>query len=270
MRIPSSITIFSFLLFLSQGLSACSPVSVNSQLSRAGQSGGIIPSEGSGMASRLGTSKIGKSCVHSSNHALQSGNDVNPQVKTGLDDLDDLCLGLKYVVYDDPNSAPVVSPDDSVKNIQEINSIWSQCKIAFQIDEYLPVNPSDYGLGYNTSSMDELDPIRKAFQEDAMLVVVTTGVWDRTGSLGSTAANAWTSMPGEDFLGVVLESAVGTYSNIIAHELGHYLSLDHVSDGADLMNPIIYQNSMDLSSSQCRKSQLAIRNYWKKMIRSGA
>jgi predicted Zn-dependent protease len=66
------------------------------------------------------------------------------------------------------------------------------------------------------------------------------------------SANAWTAMPGQTPSGAVLESRVADNANIIAHEVGHYLSLDHTSDQSNLMNPIIYDNSTTITEQQCQ------------------
>jgi hypothetical protein len=162
-----------------------------------------------------------------------------------------ICLGLKYVVYRDPEGVPVVSKSDALANIEAINRVWDRCRIGFQIEEYLPVSPSEYKLNFTTRNSVELDEIRKSFDRDGDLLVVTTGKWDRRGTLGSSTANAWTAMPGMGPFGAILEAPVGRFANIIAHELGHYLNLEHVNDASDLMNPIIYGNSTVLTRNQC-------------------
>jgi len=194
----------------------------------------------------------------------------NPKVvgPTCVDgDSNTLCLALKYVVYDDSTGKPVVSQDDAVKVVQQINQAFSQCNIAFQMEEYVAANPADYKLDFNTSNQSDLDNIRKAFMNDSTLLVTTTGKWDRSGSLGNTGANAWTAMPGEGTYGAILEDSVGTFGLIIAHGLGHYLNLDHVSDEADLMNPVIYDSSTRLDPSQCETARSAANSYWNNMLR---
>ena len=178
-----------------------------------------------------------------------------------------MCLALKYVVYEDPTAKPVVSQTEALSNLATINSTWSQCNITFQIDQYLPVDPTKSSLAFNTANSSELDSIRKTYEDTSTLLVVTTGTWNRAGTLGSTGANAWTNMPGNNIYGAILEATVGTYPLIIAHELGHYLNLDHASDATDLMNPLIYSTSTTLTQFQCTAAQAASRNYWKAMLR---
>lgn len=182
------------------------------------------------------------------------------------------CLALKYVVYmnpRDPHSPPVVSQAQAVENVRRINSVWSQCRIGFQIEQFLPVIPSERSLKFRTADSDELDGIRAEFEDPKMLLVVTTGNWDRNGTLGKTGANAWTPLPGYGPFGAILERPVGAYPNIIAHELGHYLNLGHAKDAVDLMNPVIYKTSTRLSSSQCEIARAAAAYHWGAMHRYG-
>lgn len=178
-----------------------------------------------------------------------------------------VCLSIKYVVYRDATGAPVVDAGNAVSNVRAINQVWSQCNLGFQIDQYLAVRAVDYQLSYQTANMSELDEIRTTFEDSSSLLVVTTGPWDRSGTLGSTSANAWTSMPGSGPYGVVLERSVGTFANIIGHELGHYLNLLHVTDSTDLLNPIIYSNSTRLNQDQCNTARAAASFFWSKMYR---
>jgi len=177
------------------------------------------------------------------------------------------CVGLKYVVYNDFSGAPVASLSLAGSNLSSMNQVWAKCKIAFQVDQFEAVNPSQYGLKFNTANDGELDMIRQAFDDTTHFLVVTTGKWDRTGSLGNTGANAWTNLPGDAIFGSIMEAPVGNYPNIIAHELGHYMNLNHVSDTSDLMNPIIYDSSTQLTASQCSIATQALMNYWTAMLR---
>lgn len=191
------------------------------------------------------TSQIGSSC---------HGSDPNQ-----------ICLGLKWVVYDDSSNAPTVDATTTGSDLQTINSIWSQCNIQFQIDDYAAINPSSYSLNYAPSSTNELDQIRQALNDDKTLLVVTTGTW--TGSLGSGSANAWTNLPGDGIYGSIFEASVGDFGNIYAHELGHYLNLQHVSDTSDVMTPVIYSTSTKLTSDQCSTARAAVQSNWTAMVR---
>ncbi|MBC7692966.1 MAG: matrixin family metalloprotease [Methylotenera sp.] len=178
-----------------------------------------------------------------------------------------LCLALKYTVYTHPDGTPVVSRSEAIANVQGLNKLWASCNIAFQMDELADVDPVNSGLTFATANNSELDKIRSAYENNSTLLVVTTGNWNRSGSLGSTGANAWTNMPGNYRSGSILEAAVGTFYPIIAHEIGHYLNLDHVSDSSNLMNPVIYGSSTGLTAGQCSAARSAAQSYWKSMLR---
>ena len=65
----------------------------------------------------------------------------------------------------------------------------------------------------------------------------------------------------------MIERPVGTNGNLVAHELGHYLNLLHVSDSNALMNPIIYARSNRVYSSECETARSAALYFWSRMIR---
>lgn len=197
-----------------------------------------------------------------------NGGSANPVGDSCVsDDPNKLCLSLKYVAYKDSADEAVVSQAHAISNVSAINGVFEQCNLAFQIESYLPIVPADAGLKYRTANYSELDEIRTEFRDDSALLVVTTGTWDRTGTLGNSGANAWTTLPGTGPFGAVLERTVGTYPNIIAHELGHYLNLLHVSDTRALMNPVIYTSSTTLYSSQCNTARATAKRFWSRMLR---
>ncbi len=189
-------------------------------------------------------------------------------VSCRTNDPSDICLAVKVVTYKDPSTGrPTVSQDEAIANVRAINQIWSQCKIGFQMEQYLAIHASDYGFAHRTNDSAELDRIRSVFVDSGTLLLVTTGSWNRSGSLGRTQANAWTTMPGAGPFGVVMESPVGLYANLIAHELGHYINLPHVNDTSGVMNPIIYTSSKGLNAGQCSSARQAAAYFWLKMYR---
>ena len=179
-----------------------------------------------------------------------------------------ICLGLKYVVYEDDKGVPVATASDALANLREINLLHGRCNIAFQIEQFEEVDPRQYDLAFNTANTSDLDAIREKFSDRSHLLIVTTGPWNRAGTLGATSANAWTAMPGSGPYGSILEAPVAKYSYIFAHELGHYLDLEHVDDANDLMNPVIYQKSRDLSRSQCDTERTLADGLWRDATRS--
>ena len=179
-------------------------------------------------------------------------------------------LGLKYVVFKDSSGVPALSETELQGMISKINGVWGRCHIHFTLDQYLPVQPLDYGLNYQIANFRDLDTIRNAFRDDHSLLTVLTGAWNRHGTLGSSSANAWTSMPGGQPYGVIMEKPVRSNANLMAHELGHYLNLSHLKDSVDLMNPIIYSNSVFISESQCKSARSTALSYWSKIVKNSA
>lgn len=179
-----------------------------------------------------------------------------------------ITLGLRYVVYRDGQGRSILSRKEAESVLERINEIWNQCEIRFQIDEFLEVHPDHHSLKFQTTHYSELTQIRRRFSNDRSLLVVSTGPWDRSGSLGTTRANAWTTLPGSVPYGVVLENPVKRNSNLIAHELGHYLNLHHVSDSKALMNPVIFSESERVSKNQCKTARSAAIYFWSDQIRS--
>lgn len=195
--------------------------------------------------------------------------DADPGTRIGQtchsDDPSKICLALKYVVYRDSSDDPLVSEIEAITNVSNMNTLWSQCDIAFEIGEYAAVNPADYDFDFNTSSKTDLAGIRNTFEDDKTLLIVTTGSW--TGTLGALSTNAWTMMPGTSTNGVVVEAGSRNSYRLLAHELGHYLNLDHYSSTSNMMNPVIYTTSTSLTSSQCTAARNAAKYYWSAMYR---
>ena len=170
-----------------------------------------------------------------------------------------ITLALKFVEFSGKDGKPVISQDQANQVVTQINGLYAQCNLRVKLGEYVAVDPAKYSLDYSLSSMGAMDSMRAPFDTDQELVIVNTGAWDH-GSMGP--ANAWTAMPGQSPSGAVLEASVADNANIVAHELGHYLNLDHVNDQANLMNPVIYGDSTHISASQCdemRRTALAVR-----------
>jgi hypothetical protein len=179
-------------------------------------------------------------------------------------DQNHICLGIKYVVYKDSSNNTTVSEQQAESTIQRVNDIWRQCDLSFYIENFLTITPAEYGLKYQTAHYSELSAIREKFLDNNTFLIVSTGPWDRSGSLGSTGANAWTAMPGGPPYGIVIERTVSTNANLIAHELGHYLNVLHVRDRGALMNPIVYTHSTNIPEDQCDTARSAAIYFWQK------
>jgi hypothetical protein len=176
-------------------------------------------------------------------------------------------LAIRYVAFDDPSGRPALPRAAAEASVRSVNRIWAQCGISFQLEQYRPVAPADYRLEFGLADMAELDDVRNAFAEDDALLVVVTGKWRRSGSLGESAANAWTSMPGGPPYGAILEAPVAGFAGLVAHELGHYLGLSHERDVRDLMSSIIYTDSTRLTPGECSTARAVADADWKRMER---
>lgn len=168
-------------------------------------------------------------------------------------------LALKFVELLPQDGSLVLNEVGVKKLLQKVNSIYSQCNIEFDLEEYSTVHPDEFKLPKHPNSLGEMENFRKPFDDSRYFVIVKTGKWDHQ-KVGP--ANAWTAMPGDLPSGVVIESPVSTFAGIVAHELGHYLSLYHKENSQNLMNPLIYQDSTRLTPSQCghmRSSALQAR-----------
>ncbi|OFZ23297.1 MAG: hypothetical protein A2X94_05185 [Bdellovibrionales bacterium GWB1_55_8] len=173
-----------------------------------------------------------------------------------------ITLALRYVSYLNSAGTPVIDEATSQKIVRRVNELYAPCDVRFFIEEYVPAIPGDLGLAYGMSSMSELDPIRSQFESQDRLVVINTGNWSAPES-----ANAWTTMPGYSPSGAVLEAQVATNGEIVAHEIGHYLNLDHVSTATNLLSPIVYKTSTVLTARQCEIVRQSAVDSWSAMRR---
>ncbi|MGK5085778.1 hypothetical protein WDW37_21015 [Bdellovibrionota bacterium FG-1] len=193
---------------------------------------------------------------------------ASPEQARGCHSQGDLiCLALKYVAYQDGSGNLPQTEYDLGQQLGQVNRIWQDCGIQFQLDQFLSVLPVDHSLRYQTADYRELNEIRRLFMEDSTFLVVATGAWNRSGTLGNTWANAWTNLPGEGLYGAILERPVADDANLLAHELGHYLSLGHSKKGQDLMHPVVYRNSVLLTHAQCESARWAAKSFWANVMR---
>lgn len=171
-----------------------------------------------------------------------------------------LTLALKFVEFFQEDGNPALTEKNVHELVAKINPYFQSCKIRFQMEDYRALDSKSYGLSYTIQSAKEMKKLRKPFDDSRYLVVINTQKWDHD-KMGSP--NAWTAMPGEFPSGIVMEAPVASYPGLVAHELGHYLNLNHVSNVKNLMNPIIYKSSEFFTPEQCvemRKTAFEVRS----------
>jgi hypothetical protein len=139
--------------------------------------------------------------------------------------------------------------------------------VSFRLEEFEAVDPLRHGIRFRIRNYSDLTDVRQQFGDPGRLLVAFTGPWDRQGSLGDSTANAWTSMPGYAPYGAVLEAPVAGNANLVAHELGHYLNLEHAHDELNVMNAIIYRRSVKLGGALCAAARQAAQLTWTAMVR---
>jgi len=172
-----------------------------------------------------------------------------------------LCIGVKYVVYKRADGRPVATEDTVVSNLAEINRIWKECDIGFQVEKLEFVDPTLKGLSHGTAAATETEQIRQAYAEPNTFLIATTEEWN-------TTKNAWTNPPGSATHGAVIEGAVANYPSIIAHELGHYMSLDHVAGPSTaLMYYAIVPHPDPVSAGECAQARASVMRDWPQMRR---
>jgi hypothetical protein len=171
------------------------------------------------------------------------------------------------VSYSDGSSS-VMDQATAQDIVSRINSVWSQCGIGFRLEDYQAVEPKNVGLSETTENMSELPQIRGALQSPNQLVVVLTSRWGSAGDINDSGADAWTTLPGAPPYGAVIDQPVSRNANIIAHELGHYLSLLHIQNRSNLLSPIVGASSRGLSSGQCSQARATAVGTWAAMLRS--
>jgi hypothetical protein len=162
---------------------------------------------------------------------------------------DTITLAVRVIGLQNSAGKTTLNQESATKLMDSVNKSYTSagCNIQFKLESFTAVDPKEKNLQYNTDNMGELDKYRAAFDDGKSLLIVDTGPWDSS----MAPANAWTAMPGETKMGAIFEASVADFYQIVGHELGHYLGLDHVDDSSNMMNPVIDDFSTKITSDQC-------------------
>jgi hypothetical protein len=184
----------------------------------------------------------------------------NPSRTCQSNDPDYQCIGLKMVSYEDNQGSTVLSEEEARTLTEELNVVWSPCKIGFQLEQYERAKPVEFGLSMNPNWRSEGSRIRSAFDDKKTMLVVSVGEF-------AASTIAVTQMPGSGPHGTLVESRYAKNRLTVGHELGHYMGLYHIRNTSNLMNPYIGPKTELLSESQCSIARSTNLRYWTQMMR---
>lgn len=185
---------------------------------------------------------------------------------------DMLTIAVKYISFRDSNGGTVVDEGAARNVVDKMSNYWRQCNIQFALETYETVAPGDIGARYNPANYSELDEMRIAAHSDMHMIVIATGAWNRSGSLGNSGSNCYSSFPGDAAEGIVCEQKSAAKEAMMAHEAGHWVNLRHTNnpgtDGVDdtnagnvgnnLMDHVVATYNDDLTAGQCYRAREAI------------
>lgn len=185
---------------------------------------------------------------------------------------DMLTIAVKYISFNSADGGTVVDEAAARNVVDKMSHYWRQCNIQFALEQYQTISPSDIGARYNPANYSELDEMRIAAHSDMHLIMIATGSWNRSGSLGNSGSNCYSSFPGDAAEGIVCEQKSAAKEAMMAHEAGHWVNLRHTNspgtDGVDdtnsgnvsnnLMDHVVATYHDDLTAGQCYRAREAI------------
>ena len=170
-----------------------------------------------------------------------------------------ICIGLKIVSYES-NGVPVLTEADAVTLVNGINTVWSQCNIGFQLEDFEIVDPTTLGLPYSPNWSTQTNAVREQFATKTQFLVAAVGPWN-------VSTIAVTMMPGSGVYGTIVDQQYSHNPLTVGHELGHYQGLYHISDDTNLMTPYISTTAKILTTSQCTTARATDPADWSAMMR---
>ena len=186
---------------------------------------------------------------------------VLPATQVLAADVEPVTIALRYLAFKDPRQGKAVIDESAVaRMVSRMNQVWAQCQVSFRLDDYAALDPARYGARFNPANFAELDRLREATRDTRYLTMISTGKWDRSGDLGDSGSNCYSSFPSDSADGIVCEARVAANPLLHAHEAGHWLNLKHTK-GRDLMNHFVGATNDVLTHDQCVLARSAIGNW---------
>ena len=170
------------------------------------------------------------------------------------------CIGLKIVSFQDSSRVSILQKADAQELVRGMNAIWKTCDVAFQLESFLSIDPTEKNLNYSPNWKTESGQVRAAFEEKDTFLIVAVGPW-------ANSTIAVTQMPGNGPHGVLVEKDYARNPLTVGHELGHYQGLLHLRDNTNLMSPYIGPNTAHLSQAQCSLARSTNFSNWPQMLR---
>ena len=186
-----------------------------------------------------------------------------------------LTIAVRYLAFTDSTGKAVAEQAAAQQMVEGMSRYWRQCNIQFALEEFKAIDAGSINARYNPSNYSELDEMRMATQNDSQLTLIGTGVWNRSGSLGNSGSNCYSSFPGDRAEGIVCEFKSAAKDFMMAHEVGHWLNLRHTNspttDAVDdthsgnvannLMDHVVAASHGDMTAGQCYRAREAIGSF---------
>lgn len=177
-----------------------------------------------------------------------------------------LVIAVKYIALKDTaGAADSPARADVETMLAKVSSVWAQCDIAFFLAKYETAVADDYGIDMTPSSFSALREVRQVFDDGTYALVARVNDFVNSSELGTS--NAYSTMPGSEPEGIVVEKVSQTSHMLMAHEFGHLIGgLGHTT-GTNLMNHFVSPSNTPLTSSQCAKARATIESYHSRWLR---
>jgi hypothetical protein len=224
-------------------------------------SSALLSACGSGAAGAQDLSFGSRKELPAANEVAQSGEQLD--------------IAVRYLSFTDSNGTAVVNQGEVQEAMDYASRIWAQCGIGFRLENFQEIQAESIGTRFNPANYSELDQMRINTQQDTDLIFIATGKWNRSGTLGSSGSNCFSSFPGDEAEGIVCEKSSAASPTMIAHEVGHWVDLRHTNspstDGVDdtnagnvgnnLMDHFVGPSNTEMTRGQCARARSAIAEW---------